>query len=155
MGNILSQRIAAHEHLAIAAKQGNLGAMDAWWALAQGRPSPPGVDVQTLRGRAGAHHYAVLHGRAAAVEWLLARGADPNRPNANGACALHFAHTVRDGEARGRIVAALRGAGADARREGRSPLWPGAQSAEQLLSCLLYTSPSPRDRQKSRMPSSA
>ena len=27
--------------------------------------------------------------------------------------------------------------------------------AEQRLSCLLYTSPSPRDRQKSRMPSSA
>ena len=25
----------------------------------------------------------------------------------------------------------------------------------QLLTCLLYTSPSPRDRQKSRMPSSA
>ena len=27
--------------------------------------------------------------------------------------------------------------------------------ANQLWSCLLYTSPSPRDRQKSRMPSSA
>ena len=27
--------------------------------------------------------------------------------------------------------------------------------AEKILSCLLYTSPSPRDRQKSRMPSSA
>ena len=27
--------------------------------------------------------------------------------------------------------------------------------AAQLLTCLLYTSPSPRDRQKSRMPSSA
>ena len=26
---------------------------------------------------------------------------------------------------------------------------------EKLISCLLYTSPSPRDRQKSRMPSSA
>ena len=26
---------------------------------------------------------------------------------------------------------------------------------KQLLTCLLYTSPSPRDRQKSRMPSSA
>ena len=25
----------------------------------------------------------------------------------------------------------------------------------QVISCLLYTSPSPRDRQKSRMPSSA
>ena len=29
------------------------------------------------------------------------------------------------------------------------------QMAENLYSCLLYTSPSPRDRQKSRMPSSA
>ena len=27
--------------------------------------------------------------------------------------------------------------------------------AEQMYGCLLYTSPSPRDRQKSRMPSSA
>ena len=26
---------------------------------------------------------------------------------------------------------------------------------EQVVTCLLYTSPSPRDRQKSRMPSSA
>ena len=26
---------------------------------------------------------------------------------------------------------------------------------EELMCCLLYTSPSPRDRQKSRMPSSA
>ena len=29
------------------------------------------------------------------------------------------------------------------------------ESAELYSSCLLYTSPSPRDRQKSRMPSSA
>ena len=29
------------------------------------------------------------------------------------------------------------------------------ESIEKLYSCLLYTSPSPRDRQKSRMPSSA
>ena len=28
-------------------------------------------------------------------------------------------------------------------------------SRDKLISCLLYTSPSPRDRQKSRMPSSA
>ena len=27
--------------------------------------------------------------------------------------------------------------------------------ADELVACLLYTSPSPRDRQKSRMPSSA
>ena len=30
-----------------------------------------------------------------------------------------------------------------------------AASAHDVHSCLLYTSPSPRDRQKSRMPSSA
>ena len=29
------------------------------------------------------------------------------------------------------------------------------ESQQQLVVCLLYTSPSPRDRQKSRMPSSA
>ena len=38
--------------------------------------------------------------------------------------------------------------------------WPGMKnSIKQMIescgSCLLYTSPSPRDRQKSRMPSSA
>ena len=32
---------------------------------------------------------------------------------------------------------------------------PQGGEAEALTSCLLYTSPSPRDRQKSRMPSSA
>ena len=31
----------------------------------------------------------------------------------------------------------------------------GSTGAELYKSCLLYTSPSPRDRQKSRMPSSA
>ena len=31
----------------------------------------------------------------------------------------------------------------------------GFYTNDQLYSCLLYTSPSPRDRQKSRMPSSA
>ena len=30
-----------------------------------------------------------------------------------------------------------------------------AQAVKKLTPCLLYTSPSPRDRQKSRMPSSA
>ena len=34
-------------------------------------------------------------------------------------------------------------------------LKPWIQNAVRLSNCLLYTSPSPRDRQKSRMPSSA
>ena len=33
--------------------------------------------------------------------------------------------------------------------------WSLADTSEHYLTCLLYTSPSPRDRQKSRMPSSA
>ena len=33
--------------------------------------------------------------------------------------------------------------------------WNELSNAEKHKSCLLYTSPSPRDRQKSRMPSSA
>ena len=41
-------------------------------------------------------------------------------------------------------------------RGGRGGGGPGSRiGAAQLLGCLLYTSPSPRDRQKSRMPSSA
>ena len=150
VGNILSQRIAAHEHLAIAAKQGNLGACNAWWAL-NAKEKPPGqgqggapdaaaaaapplsVDEQTLRRGSGALHYAVLYARPAVVEWLLAHGADANRPNANGATPLHFAFTIADDAQRRGVVDALRAAGADDALEGRSPLWPGAQSSRQLL----------------------
>ena len=35
------------------------------------------------------------------------------------------------------------------------PLPQSEPKIQELLTCLLYTSPSPRDRQKSRMPSSA
>ena len=39
---------------------------------------------------------------------------------------------------------------------GISALIPGQKLAGEIFTiCLLYTSPSPRDRQKSRMPSSA
>ena len=46
----------------------------------------------------------------------------------------------------------LAGSGLDIRLLGDPS---GEIDAAQELSCLLYTSPSPRDRQKSRMPSSA
>ena len=47
-------------------------------------------------------------------------------------------------EAKYQIVLALSGFGCDANKMGNA-----------VYVCLLYTSPSPRDRQKSRMPSSA
>ena len=39
--------------------------------------------------------------------------------------------------------------------EDQEPVITDMSEPERCLSCLLYTSPSPRDRQKSRMPSSA
>ena len=44
--------------------------------------------------------------------------------------------------------------------QAESAEWTGedqkpAQEGQEIQGCLLYTSPSPRDRQKSRMPSSA
>ena len=43
------------------------------------------------------------------------------------------------------------------KRKAKTPflLIIDGESGTQLKNCLLYTSPSPRDRQKSRMPSSA
>ena len=44
------------------------------------------------------------------------------------------------------------------KREGsfdRTGAVPGREEKDLVTGCLLYTSPSPRDRQKSRMPSSA
>ena len=41
--------------------------------------------------------------------------------------------------------------------EGNGPMGPmdGPRHSEHMRGCLLYTSPSPRDRTRSRMPSSA
>ena len=41
------------------------------------------------------------------------------------------------------------------RVQGKSMVDVGINDGDLLVVCLLYTSPSPRDRQKSRMPSSA
>ena len=49
-------------------------------------------------------------------------------------------------------VERLRGLGLEA---VQPHLKPGAAVLDLCCGCLLYTSPSPRDRQKSRMPSSA
>ena len=43
--------------------------------------------------------------------------------------------------------------GASIRRAGAG--WPGQGAASRAPRCLLYTSPSPRDVEESRMPSSA
>ena len=40
-------------------------------------------------------------------------------------------------------------------RSGAAHVDDGADEAQQFVSCLLYTSPSPRDKRQSRMPSSA
>ena len=46
-------------------------------------------------------------------------------------------------------------AGQGGQHAERLPMWPGDKHFLHLVFCLLYTSPSPRDRTRSRMPSSA
>ena len=62
------------------------------------------------------------------------------------------------------ITGAGRGFSAGADLSERNSSWRGSKDAllrgykpffESIISCLLYTSPSPRDRTRSRMPSSA
>ena len=43
----------------------------------------------------------------------------------------------------------------DEKKGGGIYLWDSREKAELFYNCLLYTSPSPRDRTRSRMPSSA
>ena len=42
-----------------------------------------------------------------------------------------------------------------AKKSVSKKMFPGYVLINMVMNCLLYTSPSPRDRQKSRMPSSA
>ena len=60
----------------------------------------------------------------------------------------HYARRSDDGASRLKWLAAVPGLGQSI--SGDDVIFSGA-----LTPCLLYTSPSPRDRQKSRMPSSA
>ena len=66
--------------------------------------------------------------------------------------------TILGNSAAGAVVMGLKGTGtanvADTQASHASWLEVGLANAP-TYSCLLYTSPSPRDRQKSRMPSSA
>src|SRR5674476_617317 len=64
------------------------------------------------------------------------------------------------GQVAARFEPSSRASGDSCRRGSRVWLWVGAsrgyiQDMAKSYNCLLYTSPSPRDRQKSRMPSSA
>ena len=51
------------------------------------------------------------------------------------------------------VAEAVRGLGATVLKPRKAPR--NVARVKQSKGCLLYTSPSPRDRQKSRMPSSA
>ena len=110
---------------------------------------------------------AIGSNNAVEVKRLLASGENVTAKDAKGATALHWA--AKRGVVSVAIV--LVSAGADlyaVNRDERTPLHNAAMygrpdvikflvkaGVDVDISCLLYTSPSPRDRQKSRMPSSA
>ena len=66
--------------------------------------------------------------------------------NANGSTPMHVAVQGNRDEALALLLA--RGANRKIKSDGRTPL-------QLSVTCLLYTSPSPRDKRQSRMPSSA
>ena len=55
----------------------------------------------------------------------------------------------------GDVAGVIQGGSGGGPAHGKSIPSPGDPGEPNLKPCLLYTSPSPRDRQKSRMPSSA
>ena len=146
VGNVLSQRIKDHEHLPMAAKNGNLGALDSWNELYNnnnnnnnatspqsddGKAPANGLGVNSQFGRGGAKplHYAVLYSQPDAVDWILGHGGDPNAKNVNGATPLHLVSVLPVGEKKTRIRLALVGAGAREEEIGRSSLWEGGRTA--------------------------
>ena len=63
-----------------------------------------------------------------------------------------YARYSSDNQRTESIVAQLRACREYCQRYGYTII---KEYADEAMTCLLYTSPSPRDRQKSRMPSSA
>ena len=120
VGNVLAQRISAHEHLALAAKQGNLGALRAWWDLhAGGLPEPQAGVGDTAASPAGASNHstsagtsnmsdtgntAAGDGGAAASAGRAPSVVDSERLR-GGAAALHYAVLHAHGDAVGWLLA--------------------------------------------------
>ena len=91
------------------------------------------IAVLVLVGCGGSIHDAAHTGNIEAVKKHLASGADLNTKDSEGGTPLH--HTAWNGHKEVAELLIAEGANVNA--------------------CLLYTSPSPRDRTRSRMPSSA
>ena len=90
----------------------------------------------------------IKNGNIEGVKLAIANGSDVNAKDEFGSTPLDGA--VYDGHREIAELLIANGANANAKDEdGATPLHLAADT------CLLYTSPSPRDRQKSRMPSSA
>ena len=65
-------------------------------------------------------------------------------------------HVCTEGNEQANQAAKEGAAGGSQMKETQTPIpWQVAKNKIESYTCLLYTSPSPRDRQKSRMPSSA
>eukprot|EP00657_Telonema_sp_P-1_P011152 TRINITY_DN6012_c0_g1_i1.p1 TRINITY_DN6012_c0_g1~~TRINITY_DN6012_c0_g1_i1.p1 ORF type:complete len:102 (+),score=32.42 TRINITY_DN6012_c0_g1_i1:134-439(+) len=92
-----------------------------------------------------------------------------DRCNLNAECQRHIVQCTRDRTAHGMAVEIYEGHHATkherqmshgpVKQTGRVAIGPASEELREPLpqctNCLLYTSPSPRDRTRSRMPSSA
>ena len=96
-------------------------------------------------------HLAAGTGNQNAVRALLQHGAQVHATDRDGHTPLHLAAMNNNPLA----VASLIAAGADVNFRSREDDTAPLDAAAITGSCLLYTSPSPRDKRQSRMPSSA
>ena len=117
------------------------------------RKAASGGEVGGLGGREEMERLLALDGN----QLLGERRAIPAHLRKAGSFALEGA-CVRDADARVAAVVGLFQAwvfNAGARRLGAEAAWQELLRPQQPQDCLLYTSPSPRDKRQSRMPSSA
>src|SRR5665213_3781 len=126
---------------------------------------PQRVGDRTVYPRSSPEYFALFAREAVAIGARILGGCCGTSPEHIRALAeavrglRPVTHAVQAGSAPTISVPAKR---IVAKREPQSGLWRKLQAGEFVLSveidppkgCLLYTSPSPRDRQKSRMPSS-
>ena len=117
-------------------------------------------------------HYSAYYGHPEIVRALIEAGADMNVKYEGRATPLHMSADVYDAVGVPEVIRALIEAGADVNAKtdgGKTPLHVSAHNENlevvrylidngadvNAKTCLLYTSPSPRDVEESRMPSSA
>ena len=135
---------AAHLAAVVVVDNASTDGTGPWLAEQTGDPRLTVLQSDTNQGGAGGFEWGMRHAvEQLSPDWVLVQD-DDARPRPGALAAFH----AMDKRLYDAVVAAVyfpSGEICEMNRPSRNPFWH----------CLLYTSPSPRDRSLSRMPSSA